>query len=51
LKGNNKAISTVSGIIEGSGTIAAAGIQMLVPIFKNYAFLFYGGIRLLFIFF
>ncbi len=42
LKGNSKAISTVSGIIEGSGTFAAAMIQSLVPHFGNSAFLIYG---------
>lgn len=38
----------MSGIIEGSGTTAAALIQMLVPIIGNYAFIFYGGKQKLF---
>jgi sugar phosphate permease len=36
IKGNNKALGTVTGIINGSGSITAAFGQMLIPILSQY---------------
>jgi hypothetical protein len=38
LIGNKKALSTVSGIIEGSGSLGAAVIQKLIPFFEDQIF-------------
>ena len=47
LKGNGKAISTVSGIVEGTGAIGAAALQLVVPRLGEYAFAYFAGTALL----
>lgn len=39
IKGNKKAQSTVTGIIEGTGSLGAALIQKLIPIIESQIFL------------
>ena len=41
LKGNKKALSTVSGIIEGSGSLTAAIVQKILPFMKSQIFVFF----------
>lgn len=38
IKGNTKAVTTVSGIIEGSGSLAAAIVQKIIPFFETKLF-------------
>jgi len=38
-----KATSTITGIIDGSGTIGAAVTQLVMPYFQSGTFIFYTG--------
>lgn len=41
LNQNSRAISTITGIIDGTGSIGAAIVQLLIPTLKNHSFFFY----------
>jgi len=41
LNHNSRAISTITGIIDGTGSIGAAIVQLLIPILKSHSFYFY----------
>lgn len=43
MKINGRAIATVSGIVEGSGSLCSAGMQLLIPVFGDYSFVVYAG--------
>lgn len=44
LNHNSRAISTITGIIDGTGSIGAAVVQLLIPILKSHSFYFYFGL-------